>query len=81
MSEDADRYEPQVESYLEELDGAPRKPRCMAAKRLCVPVMMPGPSGLALRHDFTCPDKPGARISASEYVGQGQRRAGWRGIR
>ena len=78
---DAERYGSHIDDAYEEDLGAPRKPRCTAAQRLCVPAMIPGPSGMALRHDFTCPDKPGARIDVKEYRGAGARRLGWRGIR
>jgi hypothetical protein len=45
------------------------EPRCVPGKRLCVPRIYPGPSGMKLRHSPRCPDKPGERIHASEYVG------------
>lgn len=52
-------------------DGATSIPdppaTCVAGRRLCETKFYPGPSGYAWRHGFACPDKPGERISASEY--------------
>lgn len=61
------------------------KLECVAGKRLCKPRVMPGPSGVALRHGMDCSDKPGERIDvAEEYPGRFTtmpRPRGWRGLR
>ena len=34
----------------------------------CVPKLRPGPSGVRLRHDFTCELKPGQPIDVKAYA-------------
>ena len=79
--DDAARFGSHIDDAYEEELGAPRKPRCTAGKRLCVPAIAPGPSGVSLRHGADCPSTPLARISAREYRGSGNQRLGWRGLR
>ena len=61
--------------------------KCTPGHRLCTPRILPGPSGMKLRHTFKCPDKPGQVISAKEYPGsqpagsEPWRRRGFRGTR
>ena len=80
---DEERYGASIGDEYEESLGAPRKPRCTAAKRLCVPTAdHRTPTGrLAWRHDATCPDQPLKLIHPREYVGAGRQRLGWRGLR
>lgn len=72
----AERYGPQLDDlYEEELralraEGSKRKPPrpTGAVCSECVPVFAIGPSGRRLRHEWSCPTKPGEPISASEYA-------------
>lgn len=41
---------------------------CEEGHRLCVPKMMRGPSGVRLRHDWSCSAHPGEAINLREYA-------------
>lgn len=48
----------------------------------CRPRVFPGPSGVHMRHELSCSDKPGQRIDAKDYAGlMPQGSEPWRGRR
>ena len=76
MSDDAERYGPDIDSlYEEELrnlraEGSSRKPPKPTGNLCahCVPLMLSFPSGRRLAHSRLCPDKPGEKINVADYA-------------